>query len=50
MQAFAKQLEILTRVMKNLKDEMILMKQQNGGVRQNADRRKFNMSELKLYG
>jgi hypothetical protein len=45
MQAFVKQLELLTRVMKDLKDEMILMRQQNGGVRHRADRRKFNMSE-----
>jgi hypothetical protein len=42
MQAFAKQLELLTRVTKDLKDEMILMRQQNGGVQRRADRRKFN--------
>jgi hypothetical protein len=45
MQAFAKQLELLTRMTKDLKDEIILMRQQNGGVRRRAHQRKFNMSE-----
>lgn len=32
MQAFAHQLKLLIRVMKNLKDEMTLMRQQHGGI------------------
>jgi len=32
MQAFAQQLKLLIRVMKNLKDEMTLMRQQHGGI------------------
>ena len=32
MQAFTQQLELLTRVTKDLKDEMALMRQQNSGM------------------
>jgi hypothetical protein len=42
MQAFAKQLEMLTRMMKNLKDEMASVRQQNSGtngLRMGAHRR-----------
>jgi hypothetical protein len=41
MQAFTKQLKLLTRIMKGLKDDMDSMKQQISGV----DHSRFNMSK-----
>jgi hypothetical protein len=41
MQAFTKQLKLLTRIMKGLKDDMDSMKQQISGV----DQSRFNMSK-----
>jgi hypothetical protein len=43
MQAFAKQLELLTGVTKDMKDEMVLMRQQDNvmnRLRMGADRRR----------
>jgi hypothetical protein len=47
--AFSKQLKLITKVMKDLEDEMTLMRQQNDGVQHRADQRKFNTSKEEKF-